>query len=243
MPSYATTECRAFRWQRHDAAHGATRSYELGSCVSVIHDDGGHTVRTELVSVSDRPGLLKQRFAAAGGVVLGVWLLAGASQRSLPRPATRAAAVDGTPDRPRGALVATGVGRSIDSVDHHAVNAVVYNGWKMFEVYCTRCHGEDAVGSSFAPALIKSVGPDGTVNHRVFFETVTQGRPAKGMPTWGNLLSPEQKEDIWNYLRARAVGGLAPGRPHTAPGANRDSTVLPKALGQDTTWPGPPPNS
>ncbi len=48
-----------------------------------------------------------------------------------------------------------------DSVDHHAVNAVVYGGWKMFEVYCTRCHGEDAVGSSFAPALIKSVGPGG----------------------------------------------------------------------------------
>ena len=130
-----------------------------------------------------------------------------------------------------------------DTVDRHAVTAVVYNGWKMFEVYCTRCHGEDAVGSSFAPALIKSVGPDGMIDHRAFFETVTHGRPAKGMPTWGNLLSPEQKEDVWNYLRARAVGGLAPGRPHIKPGANRDSTVLPTAVGQDTTWPGPPANS
>lgn len=134
-------------------------------------------------------------------------------------------------------------GTGADSVDHHAVNAVVYNGWKMFEVYCTRCHGEDAVGSSFAPALIKSVGPDGLITHRLFFETVTHGRPTKGMPTWGNLLSPEQKEDIWYYLRARAVGGLAPGRPHIAPGANRDSTALPPAVGQDTTWPGPPANS
>jgi len=116
----------------------------------------------------------------------------------------------------------------------------VYNGWKMFEVYCTRCHGEDAVGSSFAPALIKSVGPDGMINHRAFFETVTHGRPAKGMPTWGNTLSPEQKEDVWYYLRARAVGGLAGGRPHISPGANRDSTALPKAIGQDTTWAGPP---
>jgi mono/diheme cytochrome c family protein len=115
-----------------------------------------------------------------------------------------------------------------DTVDHHAVNAVVYNGWKMFEVYCTRCHGEDAVGSSFAPALIKSV---------------TNGRPTKGMPTWGNLLSPEQKEDVWYYLRARAVGGLAPGRPHIAPHANRDSTALPPSVGQDTTWAGPPANS
>jgi len=128
----------------------------------------------------------------------------------------------------------------VDPTDPHAVNAVVYNGWKMFEVYCTRCHGEDAVGSSFAPALVKSVGPDGTITHRLFFETVTNGRPGKGMPTWGNLLSPEQKEDVWYYLRARAVGGLAPGRPHIKAGANRDSTALPKDVGQDTTWKGPP---
>lgn len=131
----------------------------------------------------------------------------------------------------------------VDPSDRHAVNAVVYNGWKMFEVYCTRCHGEDAVGSSFAPALIKSVGPDGLITHRLFFETVTNGRPTKGMPTWGNLLSPEQKEDVWYYLRARAVGGLLPGRPHITPGANRDSTALPKAIGQDSTWSGPPANS
>src|ERR1700722_17959604 len=75
--------------------------------------------------------------------------------------------------------------------DSIAVNAVVYNGWKMFEVNCTRCHGEDAVGSSFAPALKHSVGPDGGIDHKAFWLTVTFGRPGKGMPTWGNLLSPE----------------------------------------------------
>ena len=127
----------------------------------------------------------------------------------------------------------------LPDTDHLAVNAVVYQGWKMFEVYCTRCHGEDAVGSSFAPALKKSVGPSGTIDHVTFFQTVTNGRPGKGMPTWGNLLSPEQKEDIWNYLRARAVGGLAPGRPHLKTGANRDSTVLSPDVGKDTTWKGP----
>jgi mono/diheme cytochrome c family protein len=176
------------------------------------------------------------------GVVLGAIALAGAGPSAT---ATASGAIT-TPGRgPSSFSVgpALGDGRGTDSVDHHAVNAVVYNGWKMFEVYCTRCHGEDAVGSSFAPSLVKAVGPDGDIKHRTFFETVTQGRPTKGMPTWGNLLSPEQKEDVWNYLRARAVGGLAGGRPHMAPKANRDSTVLPKALGQDTTWPGPPPNS
>jgi mono/diheme cytochrome c family protein len=120
--------------------------------------------------------------------------------------------------------------------DSLGVNAVVYQGWKMFEVYCTRCHGEDAVGSSFAPALKKSVGPDGSIDHKAFWFTVTLGRPGKGMPTWGNLLTPEQKEDIWNYLRARAVGHLAPGRPHLIKGANRDSTALSADKGRDSTF-------
>jgi len=120
--------------------------------------------------------------------------------------------------------------------DSLGVSNVVYQGWKMFEVYCTRCHGEDAVGSSFAPALKHSVGPDGSIDHKAFWLTVTNGRPGKGMPTWGNLLSPEQKEDIWNYLRARAVGHLAPGRPHVIAGASRDSTAFPPAQGQDTLF-------
>jgi mono/diheme cytochrome c family protein len=178
------------------------------------------------------------------GAVLGGVVLAGAGP---PTSATVSTAITTPGHGPSplgvGRALATGDDRETDSVDHHAVNAVVYNGWRMFEVYCTRCHGEDAVGSSFAPSLVKAVGPEGDINHRTFFETVTNGRPTKGMPTWGNLLSPEQKEDVWNYLRARAAGGLAGGRPHMTPKTNRDSTVLPKALGQDTTWPGPPPNS
>ena len=168
------------------------------------------------------------RIVVAGGAIVAVAVFAAAAAPPPPAsPAPRPAEV------PAVAITAAG------DTDHLAVNNVVYQGWKMFEVYCTRCHGEDAVGSSFAPALKKSVGPQGTIDHKTFFQTVTNGRPGKGMPTWGNLLSPEQKEDIWNYLRARAVGGLAPGRPHLKPGASRDSTVLPPAVGKDTTWPGP----
>jgi mono/diheme cytochrome c family protein len=162
------------------------------------------------------------RIIVAGGAIVAVAVFAAAAA---PRPTA--------PPAPPDVVAARA------DTDRLAVNNVVYQGWKMFEVYCTRCHGEDAVGSSFAPALRKSVGPTGTIDHRAFFLTVTNGRPGKGMPTWGNTLSPEQKEDIWNYLRALAVGGLAGGRPHLKPGARRDSTVLPASVGQDTTWPGP----
>ena len=77
---------------------------------------------------------------------------------------------------------------------------------------CTRCHGEDAIGSAIAPNLMHSLRT--TVNHEVFVQTVTNGRPEKGMPTWGPLLSREKIEELYVYLKARSDGRLAPGRPH-----------------------------
>jgi mono/diheme cytochrome c family protein len=95
------------------------------------------------------------------------------------------------------------------------VNQSEYNGWKTFAVNCTRCHGEDAVGSTIAPNLMKSLREH--VDHEVFVTTVKNGRPDKGMPTWGPLLTDKQVEDLYAYLKARSEGRLAPGRPHVKP--------------------------
>jgi mono/diheme cytochrome c family protein len=106
------------------------------------------------------------------------------------------------------------------AVDHLLVSPQEYEGWKMFSVYCYRCHGVDAMGGGIAPNLRHSVSSEGSVTHEVFVQTVTNGRLAKGMPTWKALLSPEQIEDLWLYINARSSGRLAPGRPHMAQGAN-----------------------
>jgi cytochrome c len=90
----------------------------------------------------------------------------------------------------------------------------------MFSVYCYRCHGVDAMGGGIAPNLRHSVSSEGSVTHEVFIQTVTNGRLDKGMPSWKALLSPEQMEDLWQYINARSSGRLAPGRPHMASGAN-----------------------
>jgi len=100
--------------------------------------------------------------------------------------------------------------------DNLAVTQSEYNGWKVFAANCTRCHGEDAVGSTIAPSLVKSLRE--SVTHEVFVQTVTNGRPEKGMPAWGPLLSQQQIEDLYAYLKARSEGRLAPGRPHVKPG-------------------------
>jgi mono/diheme cytochrome c family protein len=74
-----------------------------------------------------------------------------------------------------------------------------------------------------APNLRRSVGPEGSVTHDVFLQRVTDGVADKGMPAWKGVLSPEQMEAIWAYVRARSGGRLAPGRPHLASGAKTDS--------------------
>lgn len=91
-----------------------------------------------------------------------------------------------------------------------------YQGWKWFHVYCFRCHGVDAMGGTFAPNLRHSLGPEGSVTHDIFLQTVTNGRPAKGMPTWKALLDSTQIEELYAYIIARSQGRLIPGRPHRA---------------------------
>jgi mono/diheme cytochrome c family protein len=128
--------------------------------------------------------------------------------------ATPAASATPTPAAPAGSTATKSDTGATD--DHLLVTPQVYEGWKMFAVYCYRCHGVDAMGGTFAPNLRHSVSSEGNVTHDIFVTTVTYGRTALGMPTWRGLLSPEQIEDLWLYVNARSSGKLAPGRPHKA---------------------------
>ena len=90
-----------------------------------------------------------------------------------------------------------------------------YQGWKQFELNCSRCHGEYAVGTSFAPALVVSLKDGGTIpTKEVFITTVCAGRPEKVMPSWCTLgLEMSKIEQIYRYVKARADDKIAIGRP------------------------------
>ena len=139
-----------------------------------------------------------------------------AAAKTAAAPATAASSDTGqkTADTTKKAAAAGG------AVDHLLVSPQEYEGWKMFSVYCYRCHGVDAMGGGIAPNLRHSVSSEGSVTHDVFITTVTNGRLEKGMPTWKALLSPEQMEDLWLYVNARSSNRLYPGRPHMNKGAN-----------------------
>jgi mono/diheme cytochrome c family protein len=98
-----------------------------------------------------------------------------------------------------------------DTVDNDT-----YQGWKQFELNCSRCHGEYAVGTSFAPALVVSLKDGGTVpTKEAFITTVCAGRPDKGMPAWCALgLEMDKIERMYLYVKARADGKIGIGRPY-----------------------------
>ena len=86
----------------------------------------------------------------------------------------------------------------------------VYNGWKWWHVYCYRCHGTDALGTSTAPSLIEA---NEKMPRAQFIRIVREGVKDKGMQAWDKLLDAKQMGQLYVYVRARADKVLPPGRP------------------------------
>ena len=100
----------------------------------------------------------------------------------------------------------------------------VYNGWKWWHVYCYRCHGTDAIGTTNAPNLID---PNERLSRAQFIRLVRDGVPDKGMQAWDKLLEPKQITQLYLYVRARADKVLPPGRPDEV-GPNKGLWTPPK---------------
>jgi len=86
----------------------------------------------------------------------------------------------------------------------------VYNGWKTWHVYCYRCHGTNAVGSTLAPNL---TDPNEKMALKEFRTIVKTGSADGQMQAWDKLLDDRQIAQVYDYVRARADRVLPPGRP------------------------------
>jgi mono/diheme cytochrome c family protein len=78
-------------------------------------------------------------------------------------------------------------------------------GAEIYETTCFICHGEDGQGTSTAPALNdpERLQKFDDIWYR---NTIARGRPAKGMPTWGTVLSPAQINDLVALIAAWREG-------------------------------------
>jgi len=97
------------------------------------------------------------------------------------------------------------------------VDWYTYSGYRRFNSECFVCHGADGAGSSFAPILVNSLK---TMSYGDFLSIVAQGRKNLSagkesvMPSFGNNKNVYcYLDDLYIYLRARAVGDLPRGRP------------------------------
>ena len=86
----------------------------------------------------------------------------------------------------------------------------VYQGWKWWHVYCYRCHGVDALGTTNAPNL---TDPNEKFTRAEFMRIVKTGKANTAMQSWSKLLDDKQIGEVYVYVRARAEKVLPPGRP------------------------------
>jgi len=106
----------------------------------------------------------------------------------------------------------------------------VYNGWKWWHVYCFRCHGTNAVGTTLAPDL---TDPNEKLPLKEFLRIVQNGSDDGTMQSWAKLLDEKQITQLYTYVRARADKVLPPGRPDEV-GPNGGPWIPPKG------WPRQP---
>jgi mono/diheme cytochrome c family protein len=74
------------------------------------------------------------------------------------------------------------------------------NGLTIYNGTCIVCHGENGQGTDTAPVL-NDPSKLSQLDDQWYIDTIADGRPAKGMPTWGTVLSPTQIRDLVALLR------------------------------------------
>jgi len=86
-----------------------------------------------------------------------------------------------------------------------AVEPDPIRGATIFAETCFICHGENGRGTERAPRL-NDPATLKDFDDAWYRSTITHGRPAQGMPTWGTVLSPSQIEDVVALVAAWREG-------------------------------------
>ena len=107
-----------------------------------------------------------------------------------------------------------GVAEQAAGQDGAKVSTLEYEGWRQYSVQCARCHGQDVLPNPVAANLLVSVAPDGpAADKATFTKVVAEGRPDRGMPPFAKIMTPEQIDAAYAYVKGRAEKKIPAGRP------------------------------
>lgn len=79
-------------------------------------------------------------------------------------------------------------------------------GAVLFAGTCAVCHGEDGRGGKDGVPAINDAERLQKLDDAWYRDVIANGRPAKGMPTWGTVLSPSQLQDLVALIAAWREG-------------------------------------
>jgi polar amino acid transport system substrate-binding protein len=117
---------------------------------------------------------------------------------------TKHASTAGSQAQPTVAATATSTTGAAADAPATAVAAAtpeaVTAGREVFNGTCAHCHGPDAVQAERHIDLRLLKHRYGDDMHDKFWTTVHQGRPAKGMPSWKDVFTDDQLNDVYAYL-------------------------------------------
>jgi mono/diheme cytochrome c family protein len=74
-------------------------------------------------------------------------------------------------------------------------NGSADRGRELYATVCAVCHGDNGVGTGTVVAL-NDPQKLSQFDDAWYRDTISNGRPATGMPTWGTVLSPQQVSDL-----------------------------------------------
>ena len=94
------------------------------------------------------------------------------------------------------------------------VSQAEYEGWRQYSVNCARCHGQDVLPNPVAANLLISLAPGGAMAApEKFAQVVSEGRPNRGMPAFKSIMTPDQIQAVYAYVKGRADKRIPAGRP------------------------------
>ncbi|MET0332343.1 MAG: c-type cytochrome [Dyella sp.] len=94
------------------------------------------------------------------------------------------------------------------------VTEAIFKGYEQYNSYCFRCHGGDAIGGDLAPDLRESLSK--SMDWNSFLSVAMAGRQEKGMPSWAGFFEEKDLREIYEYIKARQLDLVPPGRPASA---------------------------